>query len=140
MKTLIGVLIVLVLLSAVATAQPDARLERVRGNAFWSDTVTATPQKIALQNVGRLPSLFIVNKGRLGPGNGYLYIGQISQAQSGLDARADTSTTASGGWMRALRIYADSSTSYTSFLIERCTADSLWLKSTDSVLVDIYQW
>lgn len=135
-RTLLVTLALLAGLS-LSHAQTDLRLEWSSGNAFWTDTVYATSVKVPLQNVGHgVFGLQIVNRGKLGGGSGYLYVGLIGRG------RADTSTTMTNQWMRAMRIYpaASGGTDYSTLYIGKCTADTLWLKSTDSVSVDVYQW
>jgi hypothetical protein len=122
---------------AVSHAQMDLRLEWSSGNAFWADTVYATSVKVPLQNVGHgVFGLQIVNRGKLGLGSGWLYAGLIGRS------RADTSIVPASNWQRAVRIYpaATGSLDVNYWLIPKCVADTLWLKSTDSVSVDVYQW
>ena len=128
---------------AVSNAQPELRMEWSRGAAMWTDTVYATSVKVAMQNVGHgVYGVQIVNRGKLGGGSGYLYVGFISGATKGQDARTDTTTTLTNQWMRTWRLYpaVSGGTDYNTIFNPKCTADTIWLKSTDSVSVDIYQW
>ena len=138
MKRILFMTIALLLGLATSHAQMDLRQEWSRGNAFWRGTVYSTSVKVALPAVGHgVYGVQISNRGKVGGGTGYLYAGQIFTG-----GRVDTSTTPVNNWQRAFLLYPAvvGGIEISDWYIQKCTADTIWLKSTDSVYTNIYVW
>lgn len=131
----LSVLLLLCCLSTLALGQTENI--GVRRNANWNGTVYVTSQKIALPDVARRnKSVQIVNYGKLGGGSGYLYVGFITKFTNGT-VNYDT-TYAATGWTRVVKIPPPTVLGdfVTKFILD-CRADSLYMKSSDSVSVSI---
>lgn len=136
MKRTALLLIALIAGISLAHAQPEARLEWSKGNAYRSDTVRTTSVKVATKNFGGLRKISVVNLGKVGGGSGWLWVGQIFAG-----GRSDTSTTRdASGWYGACRLYPFADSTIPMITFDPTLCDTIWMKSSDSVKVDIYQW
>lgn len=125
--------VVFVLLFCVLTSQAqDVRMAWSKRQAYHVDTIYATSERCAIPDVGHgVKSLQVINAGKVGGGDGYLYVGLIT------GSTYDTSTTMSlSSWARTIRLEPPGATPDLSWYVwENLTADSLWFKSSDSVKV-----
>lgn len=134
MKRMIMILALVAIAASAAPAQ-FSRLQVSKGNAFRSDTVRTTATRIATKNFDAYRKISVVNMGKVNGGTGDLWVGQIF-----IGGRADTSTTRDGsGWYGAVRIHTIQSGYFCSIEIDPTTCDTIYLKSTDSTWVELYQ-
>lgn len=129
--TILLFLALLVFVCPAALSQNDATRTR-----SYIDTIYATAVKIPVPKVSRrAPMVNVLNLGKVGGGSGILYVGTITKVQGRTSATVyyDTTYTPAAGWMGCTVLWDNTY----QFNIENCAADTLYLRSTDSVKVHI---